>query len=194
MKLDFLKLKRQEANRTQAEVAKTLKIGPQAYAKIESGENNLHPKHWKKLQTMLNITRDDLCNFTAEVAMERRKKKTEDAPADPLLQIVLERWQSLTNEQQGRVAGIVFGMTDTAAAQNAASRTVARPTDDPKPEPKPEPQTEAPAVKLEKKDGPSVKCPTCGEYLYGSYIPGETFACPECGQHIAIHHIVQKEK
>lgn len=114
MNLDFLKIKRKQANKTQADVANALRIGPQAYAKIESGENNLHPKHWKKLESLLNITQDDLANFTATVAIERRKKKTETEeappPADPLLQIVLERWQGLSDEERGRVAGIVCGM------------------------------------------------------------------------------------
>lgn len=158
MNLDFLKLKRQEANKTQAEIAKELGILPQSYFKIESGENNLHPRHWKKLETLLGVTRGELCDFTATVAVERRHKDDDNKaqpppppPLDPFLKIVIENWDKLSFEERGRIAGLIRGMGE---------RT---------------PEAVAPVTAI---------CPKCGERITDPIRPGEKFECPKCGQHL----------
>lgn len=168
MDLDFLKLKRQEANKTQAEVAGALKIGPQAYAKIESGENNLHPKHWKTIKSLLNVTQNELTDFTAAVAVARRQKKLgEDTEAfaadwkldaeglDAVNQAVLRALKELPLVDRCRLLAFA---DDLKNASMAAKQTTAR----------------------------KLVCPICRAELPGDWEVGVTHECPSCGQHIRL--------
>ena len=168
MNLDFLKQRRRENGKTQEEVADALGMRKQSYSKIESGENNLHPRHWKKIETLLGVTRSELCDFTATVAVTRRQKLEAEGkvhplfpevevqpqlPKDPFLKIVVENWFKLTFEQRGRIAGLIASMAEQQQAPIEA----------------------APVTAI---------CPKCGEKITEPHNSGDRFECPKCGQHL----------
>ena len=163
MNLDFLKFKRREAGKTQEEIADALGMRKQSYSKIESGENNLHPKHWKKLETLLGVTRGELCDYTATVAVTRRQKLVEArevpptelevaAMGDPFLQIIINNWPKLSFETRGRIAGLIQDMAKQTPMVDVAPITAI--------------------------------CPKCGEHITEPHSSGDRFECPKCGQHL----------
>src|SRR5574344_1910192 len=75
MDIDFLKRKREITDKTQSDVARVLGITTQSYFKIEAGINNLHPRHWQKIQKLFSITEEELSQFVAFVVETKRRKK-----------------------------------------------------------------------------------------------------------------------
>ncbi len=83
MNMDFLRDKRKEKLITQEAVARRLGIGKASYQKIEAGINNLHPKHWKKIASLLGISESDTANFAALIAVQRRKRRVSSGEVKP---------------------------------------------------------------------------------------------------------------
>ena len=83
MNIDFLEQKRKLNDLTQEEMARILGMGKASYQKIEAGINNLHPRHWKKINSTLGTTDSELSKFTAMVAVKRRKKRISSGEIKP---------------------------------------------------------------------------------------------------------------
>ena len=88
MNIDFLEQKRKEKDLTQEYIGKILGMGKASYQKIEKGINNLHSKHWKKINSILGTTTDDLATFTAYVAVKRRQEREGTLKILPEIELV----------------------------------------------------------------------------------------------------------
>lgn len=62
--MNKLQVLRKKMGLSQEEIASKLNMTKQAYGKIELGKNNLHPKHWKKLAQILNISEFEIQEIT----------------------------------------------------------------------------------------------------------------------------------
>lgn len=77
MNTDFLKETRKRKGLTQGDIAHALGMKTPSWFKIEKGQNNLHPRHWKKVASILGVTEDEISDFAACVAVERYMAKRE---------------------------------------------------------------------------------------------------------------------
>lgn len=98
---------------TQEELAKRIGVSRQAVQQWEDGTSRPRPANVYAAAKALGCSAVDISDLKPE---DWLAKKPDILLNDPFIEIILEKWNKLTDEQKGRIAGIVCGMTGNAPA------------------------------------------------------------------------------
>lgn len=126
---------------SQEDLAKKLGVSKQAVQQWEDGTCRPRPANVYAAAKTLGISVVDISDLKAESWLKK--------PENPFLQIILDCWDKLTPEDQGRLAGIVRGMVES---KPAPARKLHCPIC----------HAELPA---EWKDGETNECPNCKQHI-----------------------------
>ena len=105
---ELFKTMRESAQMTQEELANTIGVTRQAVQQWEDGTSRPRPAKVYAAAKALGIPVSDI----SDLNLRGNAEKKDILLNDPLLQIVVDAWQTLDAEERGRVAGIVQGMTE----------------------------------------------------------------------------------